>query len=185
MIVIVRCVLLLLVLAGCGGQVTGPVPEPPASGTGRSTPFGLTERAFVELAIATDEQAVKLLDVGARQAMQPALKQLANDIGAARRAEVVELHGLLTAAALEYVNNHKGHDMPGMPTDEEISALEASGPGFDALFAKLLRAHLDESITVVRSAAQAVSDEPTKALARRMETDRIGFTQRLGAVVPV
>ncbi|MCE7006716.1 DUF305 domain-containing protein [Kibdelosporangium philippinense] len=184
--IVIRLILLLLVLTGCGGQVTGSVPETPASGTGRSTSsFGLTERAFVELAIATDEQAVKLLGAGAKLATHSALRQLANDIGAARRAEVVELHGLLAAAAVEYVNNHKGHDMPGMPTDEEISALTAAGPGFDALFAKLLRAHLDESITVARSAAQAVSDEPTRALARRMQTDRIGFTQRLGAVVPV
>ncbi|CAM3332733.1 DUF305 domain-containing protein [Kibdelosporangium persicum] len=185
MTVIIRCVLLCLVLTGCGGKVTGPVPETPASGTGQSTPFGPTERAFVELAIATGDQAVKLLDAGAKNAAQPELRRLAGDVGAARRAEVVELHGLLRTAAIEYVDNHKGHDMPGMPTDEEISLLQASGPQFDAVFARLLRAHLDESATVVRSAAQSVSDEPTRALARRMEADRIEFGKRLGAVVPV
>ncbi|ALG07072.1 hypothetical protein AOZ06_09160 [Kibdelosporangium phytohabitans] len=182
---LVRCVLLCLLLAGCGGNVTGPVPATPAPGTGQATPFGATERAFVELAIATDEQAVKLLAAGQAQAAHPALRQLARDAGAARRAEVAELRGLLTSAAVEYVDNHKGHDMPGMPTDAEITAVEAAGPGFDAQFVKLLRAHLDESAVVLRSAVRAVSDEPTRALASRMASDRTEFTRRLDAVVPV
>jgi uncharacterized protein (DUF305 family) len=174
--------LLCLLLAACSREATAPAPEPPASGAGQSVlppAFGLTERAFVELAIATDDQAVKLLDLGARAA-RPALRELATEIGAARRAEITRLRGLLATAAVEYVNNHEGHDMPGMPTDEEITALDGSGAGFDAMFVKLVRAHLDESGVVVRSAAQAVSDEPTRAVAQLMETDRIDFLKRLG-----
>jgi uncharacterized protein (DUF305 family) len=174
--------LLCLLLAACGGEATAPAPEPPASGAGQSvlTPaFGLTERAFVELAIATDDQVVKLLDLGSR-ASQPALRELATTIGAARRAEITRLHGLLAAASVEYVNNHQGHDMPGMPTDEEITALAGSGTGFDVMFVKLVRAHLDESAEVVRTAAQSVSDEPTRAVAMRMAADRLEFLQRLG-----
>jgi hypothetical protein len=174
--------LLCLLLAACSGEATAPAPEPPASGAGQSVlqpAFGLTERAFVELAIATDDQAVRLLDLGSR-ALQPALRELATEIGAARRAETARLHGLLDAAAVEYVNNHEGHDMPGMPTDAEISALGGSGAGFDVMFVKLVRAHLDESAGVVRTAAQSVSDEPTRAVARLMETDRIDFLKRLG-----
>jgi uncharacterized protein (DUF305 family) len=174
--------LLCLLLAACGGEAAAPAPELPASGAGQSVvppAFGLTERAFVELAIATDDQAVKLLDLGAR-ASQPALRELATEIGAARRAEITRLRGLLDIAAVEYVNNHEGHNMPGMPTDEEITALAGSGAGFDVMFVKLVRAHLDESAEVVRTAAQSVSDEPTRAVARLMETDRIEFLKQLG-----
>jgi uncharacterized protein (DUF305 family) len=174
--------LLCLFMAACSGEATAPAPEPSASGAGQSvlpSAFGLTERAFVELAIATDDQAVKLLDLGSRAA-QPALRELATEIGAARRAEITRLHGLLASAAVEYVNNHEGHDMPGMPTDEEITALAGSGAGFDVMFVKLVRAHLDESAEVVRTAAQSVSDEPARAVATQMAADRLEFLKRLG-----
>jgi uncharacterized protein (DUF305 family) len=173
-------ILLALSLAGCRGEtVPAPMTEPvTVSGAGQ---FGLTERAFVELAIATDDQAVKLLDLGVQQAGTPSLRDLAREIGAGRRAELSELHGLLTSAAVPYVNNHEGHDMPGMPTNDELTALSQAGTGFDGMFVRLLRAHLDESVTVARSAAKSVAHEATRAVAQRMEQDRRTFLQRLAS----
>lgn len=170
-------ILLALSLAGCGGEaVPAPVTEP-VTGAGQ---FGLTERAFVELAIATNDQAVKLLDIGVQQAGTPSLRELAREIGSARRAELSELHGLLDSVALPYVNNHEGHDMPGMPTNDELTALSQAGTGFDTMFAGLLRAHLDESASVARSAAKSVAHEATRAVAQRMDLQRRTFLQRLG-----
>lgn len=165
-------ILLALSLAGCRGEaVPAPTAEPEAG------QFGPTERAFVELAIATDDQAVKLLDLGAQQAGTPSLRELAREIGSARRAELTELHGLLTAA---YVNNHEGHDMPGMPTNDELAALSQAGTGFDVMFTGLLRAHLDESAAVARSAMKSVAHEATRAVAQRMDEERRTFLRRLG-----
>jgi uncharacterized protein (DUF305 family) len=178
-------ILAALALAGCAAGEEAAVPAPVVPATAGAGQFGLTERAFVELEIATDDQAVKLLDLGVEHVAAPGLRDLARDIGTARRAELAELHGLLDTAAVQYVNNHEGHDMPGMPTNEELSALQASGVGFDTMFAQLLKAHLDESAGVVRSASQAVVHEATRTIVTRMATDRRQFLQRLSQLVQV
>jgi uncharacterized protein (DUF305 family) len=180
-------VLLTMGLVACGGQAapsspahqghpqTGEPAQPTAAAPGR---FGPTERAFTELAIAIDDQAVKLLDQGAK-ATATALRDLAKEIGAARRAELAELHGLLDASGITYLNNHEGHDMPGMPTAEELGALSASGTDFDKVFAGLLRAHLDESTVVVKSVLGATSHADTKAVAEKMAQERATDLPRL------
>jgi len=176
-------VLLAMGLAACGGQAATPptpaqehqVREPPTAAPGQ---FGPTEQAFTELAIATDEQAVKLLDQGGKVSSPP-LRDLAKEIGLARRAELADLHGLLDAAGIPFVNNHAGHDMPGMPTAEELGTLSASGGDFDKVFAGLLRAHLDESTVVVKSVLGATSHAGTKAVAEKMAQERATDLPRL------
>jgi DUF305 family protein family protein len=176
-------VLLAMGLAACGGQAATPPPthqehqvrEPPSAAPGQ---FGPTEQAFTELAIATDEQAVKLLDQGGK-VTSSALRDLATEIGLARRTELSDLHGLLDAAGIPFVNNHAGHDMPGMPTAEELDKLSASGGEFDKVFAGLLRAHLDESTVVVKSVLGATSHVGTKAVAEKMAQERAADLPRL------
>jgi uncharacterized protein (DUF305 family) len=174
-------VLLAMGLAACGEQAAAPPPahqgheQPAADAPGR---FGPTEQAFTELAIAIDDQAVKLLDQG-DNATSTALRDLAKDIGAARRAELAQLHGLLDTAGVPYVNNHEGHDMPGMPTTEELGALSTSGGDFDKVFTGLLRAHLDESTVVVKSVLGATSHADTRAVAEKMAKERAADLPRL------
>jgi predicted outer membrane protein len=175
-------VLLAAALVACGRQAPEPQPVPlsvPPPAAAPASGFGPTERAFVELSIATGDAAIRLLDLGARRAGDPALGELARDLGRAHRAELAELHGLLADEAVAYVNHHAGHDMPGMPTDAELATLAGSGAGFDAEFARLLRAHLDESAGVVRSALGSLGHEPTRAAAERMERDRAAALTRL------
>lgn len=123
-------------------------PPPPQNG------YGPTERAFVELAIATDEQALKLVELAGR----PNLVEN-------RRTELAELRKLLDAP---YVNNHAGHDMPGMPTDAEIQ-LASTSP--DAL-QQFVHAHLTESLEVLRSARAAITHPPTAEVVGLMERHR-------------
>ncbi|MFC3895032.1 hypothetical protein ACFOWZ_26425 [Lentzea rhizosphaerae] len=123
-------------------------PPPPQTG------YGATERAFVELAIATDEQVLKLLDL----TDAPMLRSN-------RTTELAELRKLLDAP---YVNNHAGHDMPGMPTDAEIE-LASTNP--DAL-KQFVHAHLTESLEVLRSAGAAITHPPTAEVVKLMERHR-------------
>jgi uncharacterized protein (DUF305 family) len=172
-------VLLALALAACGQQA--PAAPPATTTTTRAaTDFGDTARAFVELAIATDEQAVKLLAAGAERAVDPALRELAGELAAVRRTELHELHTLLETAGVPYVNNHVGHDMPGMPTDAELSTLTSAAAGFDAEFTRLVRAHLAESVVVAESAAESVRHPETRAAAERMAEERTAALARLG-----
>jgi hypothetical protein len=132
-------------------QAPPPRPAPPPA---TQNGYGATERAFVELAIATDEQALKLLGLADR----PELEEN-------RNVELAALRKLLDAP---YVNNHAGHDMPGMPTDAEIQ-LASTSP--DAL-QQFVRTHLTESLEVVRSAGAAITHPPTAEVVKLMERHR-------------
>lgn len=166
-------VLLALALVACGRQ------DPAAPSPVATTAFDDTARAFVELAIATDDQALKLLDQGAERAVDPALRQLAGELAAVRRTELHELHTLLETAGVPYVNNHVGHDMPGMPTDAELATLTSAAATFDAELTRLVRAHLEESAVVAKSAAESVEHPETKAAAERMAEERAAALARL------
>jgi uncharacterized protein (DUF305 family) len=179
-------VLLAMGIAACGQQAPASPPvssaPPPSVAPEPSVPpggFGVTEQAFVQLAISTDDQAVRLLDLGASRAAAPALRELAGELAAARRSELAALHGLLDAESVPYQQSlHKGHDMPGMPTEDELTALGASTT-FDAEFTRLVRAHLTESTTVARSAAAQVTHKGTKTVAAGMVDERTAALARL------
>lgn len=178
-------VLLAVALSACGQQAPAPArhpaPQPGAQAVASKGGFDATARAFVELVIATDDEAVRLLDLGATRATKPELRRIAGDLAAARRAELTELHGILGTAQIPYVNNHSGHDMPGMPTEAELVALAAS-PDFDADFTRLARAHLTESATVAKSGATAVTHAATKAAAESMVEERAAALKSLDAL---
>lgn len=129
-------------------------PPPPSPAPSPQNGYGATERAFVELAIATDEQALKLLDL----TDSAELKEN-------RNIELTELRKLLDAP---YVNNHAGHDMPGMPTDAEIQ-LASTNP--DAL-KQFVRTHLTESLEVLKSAGPAITHPPTAEVVELMQRHR-------------
>jgi uncharacterized protein (DUF305 family) len=167
--------LLAVLLTGCGQQAPAPAPvRPVASG------LDATTRAFVELTIATDDQAVKLMDLGASRAVDPALRAFASGLASARRAELTELRAILSP--VQYVNYHEGHDMPGMPTAAELVAL-ASSQDFDTEFTRLARAHLTESSTVARSGINAIKHERTRTVAEAMEQERTSALRTLDALV--
>jgi hypothetical protein len=143
----------MLLLAGLlvACQQAPPPPSPPPA---PQNGYGATERAFVELAIATDEQALKLLELTDSAELEEN-----------RNIELTELRKLLDAP---YVNNHAGHDMPGMPTDAEIQ-LAATNP--DAL-KQFVRTHLTESLEVLKSAGPAITHPPTAEVVKLMERHR-------------
>ncbi|MDX8028583.1 hypothetical protein SK803_00100 [Lentzea sp. BCCO 10_0856] len=148
--------LIVVLLAGLllGACQQEPTPAGPPSPTSAANGYGATERAFVELAIATDEQALKLVELDGNTAL------IEN-----RRTELVELRKLLDAP---YVNNHAGHDMPGMPTDAEIQ-LASTSPDARKQF---VRTHLTESLEVLRSAGSAITHQPTAEVVELMERHR-------------
>jgi uncharacterized protein (DUF305 family) len=171
-------VVLVLGLAACGHQAgaTAPTAQPVPSGPPGA--FGATEQAFVQLEVATDDQAVKLLDLGAKRAASPRLRAFAATVAADRRTELAELRGLLDAASVPVLNIHQGHDMPGMTTEAELTGLSATSD-FDATFVELVEAHLAESERVAKSAVRAVTNAPTKDLATRMVSERASALEQL------
>lgn len=181
--------LLAALLAGCGRQDAAPArnpapdagPQAVASSGAPVDGLDATALAFAELVISTDGQAVKLLDLGVARAKDPDLRALAGSLADTRRAELTSLRGILDTEGVPYVENHAGHDMPGMPTEAELVGL-ATAPDFDAQFTRLARAHLTESATVAKSGAAAVKHEETKAVADAMVRERASALRSLDAL---
>lgn len=180
----IRCsvvVLLAVVLTACGRQDPAPVPRPEVQAGASKGGFDATAQAFVELVIATDAQAVKLMDLGAARANDPALRRFTGELAVARRTESTGLHQILGAARIPYVDNHAGHDMPGMPTEAELTALPAAAD-FDGELARLVRAHLTESATVATSGATSITHDETKAVAEAIVRERATALRSLDAL---
>jgi uncharacterized protein (DUF305 family) len=164
---VVRRLLLALVLclaaAGCGDGPPPAVPAPPIAAA--PTPNG-TDVAWLQLLIAMNERLVPVLALASERAADPALGRRADAARSNRTAELTALRRLATRVTLPAENPHAGHDMPGMTTAAERTALTAtSGAEFDRLFAGALQAHLDQAARLCAGEQKSGADPAFRALA--------------------
>ncbi|GAA1509592.1 DUF305 domain-containing protein [Kribbella lupini] len=184
------CVALLAALTGCGSSVAASPPGPSA-GTPSATEtvwkidpsFNSTDLAWIELMIPMDDQLLRVLDLGQKQASTPALRAFAAQLSTGHRAEVTRLTALRTTSGLPVRNPHEGHDMPGMMTEPEIETLtQSTGGSFDQSFKKNLKEHLDQTIILARSSTSAGKSPETKKLAASIQTSRAAQLKQLAAI---
>lgn len=124
--------------------------------------LGPTDAAYVQLAIPQAESALPLLDLVT--ARETPLAPLAREIAANHGTELDRLHAILRDHGLPYVDEHRGHDMPGMVTAPEVAGLgPLTGPEFDTTAKALIKAHLEESAAVAR--VEQASGKDTAPLA--------------------
>ncbi|MEU8255545.1 DUF305 domain-containing protein [Micromonospora inaquosa] len=165
----------VLLVAGCGAgprhaaSTTAPsVTAPPATTTPTSTgtAFNPTDIAWLQLTVAMTERLLPVLDLVPARTTDPAWRQTAAQVATARRADLDRARRLLADAAAPTTNPHEGHDMPGMVTPPEMTALRAtSGQSFHRLLAGHLRAHLAQSVRIATAEQQSGSQRETIALA--------------------
>ena len=181
---------LLLALAGCGSSVAASPPPPPA-GTPTATAtewkidpsFNATDLAWIELMIPMDDQLLRVLDLGEKQAADPAVRAFAAQVAAGHKTERDTFVATRTRSGLPVRNPHEGHDMPGMMTEPEIVALgKTTGPAFDQLFEKNLKEHLDQSIVLAKSITTDGKDPETKKLAASIMATRATQLTQLAAL---
>ena len=177
-----RCLPLLLVVLGagaCGGTEPPPAPSPAVA----VSAFGGTDRAWVEINIAMDEELAPLLALAETRSKDPAVRALAAEITTVNQRELRLLYQLHDAAGLPAENPHKGMPMPGMVTPELVTeAAAASGPAFDELLRKHIREHMEQGVRLATSEAKAGVEPQTKALAAQMVDDRDAYLPRLSAL---
>ncbi|MGM1060579.1 DUF305 domain-containing protein [Saccharothrix sp. Mg75] len=160
-----------------------PVP-PPAPATSSSAAGGLsaTDTAYAQLAVPQVETALPLLDLVVARSGDPELTALAAEVGRGHRAELERLRGVLAAAGVAHLDEHRGHDMPGMVTEGEVEAAgRLTGADFDAQARVLLRAHFEESASVARAELAAGTDAGLLALTREAEESRRGYLAKLSS----
>jgi hypothetical protein len=143
-----------VLLTGCGTPQAAPAPLP-------ATTFGGTDRAWIEITLAMNEQVVPLLDAVPGHTDGAAARDLAARVRVWTEAELPELRALHALAGLPAENPHVGMPMPGMVT-------ELSGPAFDAAATGKLDEVVAQAITLARSERENGTDPRTRALAERM-----------------
>jgi uncharacterized protein (DUF305 family) len=179
-------------LTACGTSAASSPPSTPApAGTPSATAsvwdidpsFNATDLAWIELMIPMDEQLLRVLELGQKQAADPGVRAFAGQVAAGHRAEVAQLVALRTRSRLPVRNPHEGHDMPGMMTEPEIVALSnTSGAAFDQSFTKNLKEHLEQSIVLARSIIKDGKDLEGKKLAGSITTNRTIQLKQLAAL---
>ncbi|RKN06127.1 DUF305 domain-containing protein [Streptomyces radicis] len=179
-------------LTGCGGGNEDEPREPRATGdaaSGTATDpaavgtLNATDLAWIQLMIPVNDQLLPLLDDVAERGSDPAFREFAAGLAEQHRSELTELHALLDEAGVEYTNLHEGHDMPGMVTEDELTALAATeGAAFDREAKPHLREHLEQSARVSRSEAESGADADATALAAGLEEARADQLAELTAL---
>ncbi|MEW2146243.1 DUF305 domain-containing protein [Micromonospora vinacea] len=165
----------VLLVGGCGAgsqdaasTATPPVTAPPVATaqTPTGTAFNPTDIAWLQLTVAMTERLLPVLDLVPARTTDPAWRRTVAQVATTRRAELDRARRLLADAAAPTTNPHEGHDMPGMVTAQEMTALRAaSGQPFHRLLAGHLRAHLAQSVRVATSEQQSGIQPATVALA--------------------
>ncbi|MFI2779713.1 DUF305 domain-containing protein [Streptomyces sp. ALB3] len=164
--------LLLSALTACGrGGGADPAPVLPSAAASPSTQA--TDAAWVQLMIPMTGQAVVLLDLAAEKGHGPRLRSWAARLRSAQATELAGLRRLRDRMGLPDTDVHKGHDMPGMVTADDLDdARRTGGTAFDRLVVARIRDHLRQSQQVSRSETTAGSRAEAKARARALVTAR-------------
>ncbi|MFJ8959704.1 DUF305 domain-containing protein [Lentzea sp. NPDC102401] len=159
----------LLLAAGCGT----PPPAAPAD-------LSATDLAFVDLVIPQNESALAALALAANRPGS-ALRPVAARVQDRYRDELAQVRELLARTGRQESDQHDGHDMPGMITAAELTAVGfAEGAAFDQQLTALLRTQFEEARTVARAELSSGTSKPVLELGARIDSTRAEFLTLLG-----
>ncbi|WBB51023.1 DUF305 domain-containing protein [Verrucosispora sp. WMMA2044] len=148
--------------------------------SGTTGQFSATDIAWLQLTVAMAERLLPMLDLVPDRTADPAWRRLATRIETSERAHLTRSRRLLTDSGAPVVNPHEGHDMPGMITAAELSALRsATGQQFHHRLAGHLRAHLTQSVRLATAEQRVGAHPATTALAAVVVRDDTADLARL------
>ena len=154
-------------LAGCNNTGDDPADSPVAT---TASQFGGTDLAWIELNIAMDEELLPLLELVPERSGSSDVQALALQVQAFTTAELSSLRQLHDQAGLPAENPHKGMEMPGMVTPEQVTqASSLTGKSFDALVLQAMQAHLEQGQNLAASEDKSGVEPQTRALALQVE----------------
>lgn len=154
----------------CGGATA--IPAATGSPTPSSSLFGGTDLAWIELAIALDQQVLPLLDLVPAHSRDPAVVSAGSRLRESIGAELSALRALHDRAGLPAENPHEGMLMPGLVQPSTVAAAaELSGDAFDRVAARVLNEYLQQSDRIARSEQAAGRDPATRRLAAQAASE--------------
>ena len=120
-------IVLGLFLVGCSSQ--------------SSSGYSSQDIMFAEMMIPHHQQAIEMSDLALKNSTNPEVLALAQEIKDAQAPEIEQMKSWGASSM-----GHMGHMMDGMLSDEEMSALAASGSEFDRLFLEGMIKHHEGAI---------------------------------------
>ncbi|MCG5470739.1 DUF305 domain-containing protein [Micromonospora sp. LAH09] len=152
------------------------VPSGEVSPSGTAGPFSATDIAWLQLTVAMNERLLPVLDMVPSRTTDPAWRTFAARLAAAHRADLGTARRLLAESGAPATNPHEGHDMPGMVTEQELTALRSvTGVAFQRLVGQHVRAHLQQAVRIATAEQRSGVYAATTALAT--EVVRVGGTE--------
>ncbi len=131
--------------------------------------FTTTDRAWLEITIAMDEQLVPMLDLVDSHTGTAAVRDLGEKADASTKSELLDLRRLYDQAGLPAENPHKGMEMPGMVSSNQLTHAGALREAdFDDYFKKCLRDHLDQKKRLALGEKSSGKEPQTVSLASRV-----------------
>ena len=146
--------ILALVLAGCASSSDQhDMMDMPS--TAASSAYSNTDLMFAEMMIPHHQQAVVMSDLALERSTNPDVIALAKAI---RDAQAPEIEQMKSWGATG--DEHAGHTMQGMLTDQELETLKAAkGPEFDKLFLEGMIKHHQGAIDMAQMILASQNDE--------------------------
>ncbi|MGC0208611.1 DUF305 domain-containing protein [Streptomyces levis] len=174
----VAALLCALAVSGCASSPPSAHPAAPRPAAGATSPGATspgapnaTEVGWLQLTIAMDDQARRILELAPQRSGSTRMKDWAAETAVRHRDRLAVLRSLLAARGVPDDNPHEGHDMPGMVDAQEMRALRAArGPRFDRLLRSALIEHLDQSRKLAAAVRKAGAGADVRKAALATDT---------------
>ncbi|MCV9992704.1 DUF305 domain-containing protein [Paeniglutamicibacter sp. ZC-3] len=181
-----------LALAGCASETGSESPMPGMDhGTASASPSAESSAAaaaehnsadvmFAQMMIPHHEQAVEMSDmVLAKDGIDPAVTELAEDIKSAQGPEIKTMTGWLSAWG-EPVAMSGDHGMEGMMTEDDMAALEAAqGTEAARIFLTQMVKHHEGAVKMAQEETANGSNPDAVAQAEKMAKDQSGEIDKM------
>jgi uncharacterized protein (DUF305 family) len=164
----------LVLLAGCGEGERAAAPS-----------YNDTDVMFLQMMLAHHEPAAKLLELGERQAADPAVRAVATELAAGHAAETATIRERLTGwgqplVSTAHAGAHAAHGGLPLLDDAELRRLAGlSGGEFDRTFLTMLTGHLHGAVELARMETATGIDPATRELAAHTDETVRAEIQRL------
>ncbi|MEU9019519.1 DUF305 domain-containing protein [Actinomadura sp. NPDC048394] len=161
---------LAFALAACGdsGDKGGSKPSasPSMSMSAAQASHNEQDVMFAQMMIPHHRQAVEMAGLAPSRASSAQVKTLAAGIEKAQAPEIEKMTGWLKAWGAPAAMTGMHHDMPGIMSDKDMTALKAlKGAAFDKAFLRMMIEHHRGAVTMARAEDRSGQNADAKALA--------------------
>ncbi|MEV4154399.1 DUF305 domain-containing protein [Nocardia salmonicida] len=178
--ILVAAAATVLLAAGCSDDSTATHTTEHSTTTttsaAASTDFNDVDVSFLQMMYPHHAQAVEMAKMVPSHTQNQQLIALAAQVEKAQAPEMQQITDLLAGfgePAPSATEGHGGHDMPGMMTDAQMSALRAAnGADFDRQWLEMMIAHHEGAVGMAQTELNGGVNPPSRQLATKIIADQ-------------